>query len=323
MKEKIVPLYLLTGFLGSGKTSVLNNILEKLKNKKVGLILNDFGPVIVDDALINKHGGVVSTRSLHGGQIFCDCLSGSFVQSVVDIAARSPDFIFVEASGLAKPSTLTELVSWVSDKTHGIVTYSGMICVVDAQRYPVVAKVLKTVEEQIVFSDWFILNKIDLVDDEALKAVVTQLRSLHPNGHIYYTTYGKIGTDFLDGILRNKSKTSKQVIDGSSYVGWGEEGRPKSFVLSTKEGVAETILNQFFQTISPSFLRVKGFLRSDDGLYRQINGVGPNVTVVLADKNDEIMNGVMCIYRANFDGQSYIRQVWSTFDTAPSLHIEE
>ncbi|NCB03748.1 MAG: GTP-binding protein, partial [Spirochaetia bacterium] len=90
MMDTSIPLLLVTGFLGSGKTSVINSLLSHLKDKKVALILNDFGSIVIDSAFIQKTGGVVSTKSLHGGQIFCSCLSSSFVKSVVEMVEYGP-----------------------------------------------------------------------------------------------------------------------------------------------------------------------------------------------------------------------------------------
>jgi G3E family GTPase len=78
--KKRIPFYILTGFLGSGKTSVINSLLAQFKDKKIGLILNDFGAINIDSALVQGSSDVVSTKSLSGGQIFCSCLSGSFIK---------------------------------------------------------------------------------------------------------------------------------------------------------------------------------------------------------------------------------------------------
>ncbi|MDD3824028.1 MAG: GTP-binding protein, partial [Sphaerochaetaceae bacterium] len=104
----MVRLYVLTGFLGSGKTSVINSLLGHLTEQRVGLIVNDFGPIVVDSALVASPDSVVVTKSLSGGQIFCSCLSGKFVDSVEAMLPLGPDMIIVEASGLAKPAPLLE-----------------------------------------------------------------------------------------------------------------------------------------------------------------------------------------------------------------------
>ena len=155
-----IPLYLVTGFLGSGKTSIINSLLSQVKEKRVGLILNDFGSIVVDSALIKSSSEVVAIKNLSGGQIFCSCLSGSFVKSVIEMADQNPDFIIVEASGLAKPAPLLELVSIITEKNASkrVTLMEGMMCVIDAERYLTLSQSLMTLEEQVMFSDWFIIQ---------------------------------------------------------------------------------------------------------------------------------------------------------------------
>ena len=160
MKQKSISLFIITGFLGSGKTSVLNSLLEHMQTLQVGLILNDFGSISVDEALVNQSSGIVSTKSLSGGQIFCNCLSGSFVKAIEEMSLLMPDVIFVEASGLAKPSSLMDIIAMVAARTEQRVSYKGMLCIIDAQRYPLLSQSLKTLEEQVVYSDLLILNNI-------------------------------------------------------------------------------------------------------------------------------------------------------------------
>ena len=99
--EKHIPLYLITGFLGSGKTSVINHLLDEFAGKRIGLVLNDFGQIEVDSSLVPT-SGKIHTKGLHGGQIFCSCLSGSFIDTVLEFSDFDPDLVLVETSGLSQ-----------------------------------------------------------------------------------------------------------------------------------------------------------------------------------------------------------------------------
>jgi len=322
MNNESIPFFLITGFLGSGKTSLLNSMLEQLSDRKIGLILNDFGSIVVDESLINHRGGVVSTKSLHGGQIFCDCLSGSFIQSIAAMASFSPDLIFVEASGLAKPASLTEIVSWVSKQTNGAVNYAGTVCVIDAERYPIVSQALKVVEEQVVFSDWIVLNKVDLVGAKDVAAITRQLDSLLPNASIFKTSYGSVPAQLLSSMFSENVKIrTMSMKETAAYIGWGDEGRPKSFVLSVKGDVGIEVLEPFVKTISPSFFRIKGFLRRKEGGYYNISGIGANVNITSIMQDTPITEGLVCIHSASFDGESYVRRTWDGMGDLPPLQI--
>ena len=192
-----IPVFLITGFLGSGKTSLLNSLLRQLEGKRVAVVLNDFGQIGVDSALVPRQDGIV-IHELKGGQIFCSCLSGSFVETILRFESYQPELVLVEASGLSKPSPLLEIVTWIQSRSLNRFSYRGMICVIDALRFLPLSKALLTLEEQVVFSDLFILNKTDLVDDSTLSQVENTLLKIQPQARIIYSTYGAVPLSILD-----------------------------------------------------------------------------------------------------------------------------
>ena len=101
----MIPYLFISGFLGAGKTTLLNNLLKRYAHLKIGVIVNDFGELAVDNMLIDKAGVTGEILELRAGQIFCSCLSGQFVDSVLAYEAIQPDLLLVECSGLAKPAT--------------------------------------------------------------------------------------------------------------------------------------------------------------------------------------------------------------------------
>ena len=98
MKDKS-KLYLLTGFLGAAKTTFLTNVLKDLEGKKLAVIMNEFGKVGIDGALIQKEG--MELVEINRGSIFCSCLQLSFVSALIEMADRNMEYVFVESSGLA------------------------------------------------------------------------------------------------------------------------------------------------------------------------------------------------------------------------------
>ncbi|MCG8566209.1 MAG: hypothetical protein MI747_14125, partial [Desulfobacterales bacterium] len=105
----MIPYIFLTGFLGTGKTTLLNSLLSKYRGMKIGVIVNDFGDMDVDAGLIDASALAGEVQELKSGQIFCSCLSGSFVESVLAYREIKPDLLIVECSGLAKPSGLKDI----------------------------------------------------------------------------------------------------------------------------------------------------------------------------------------------------------------------
>ncbi len=318
-----IPLYLVTGFLGSGKTSIINSLLSQVKEKRVGLILNDFGSIVVDSALIKSSSEVVAIKNLSGGQIFCSCLSGSFVKSVIEMADQNPDFIIVEASGLAKPAPLLEIVSIITDKTKQRVTYGGMMCVVDAERYLTLSQSLMTLEEQVMFSDWFIINKSDLVNEEVLASTVAKITSLRPLAPVYTSSYGLFSDAMMKQLNEEISPTLISFKDAHLYAGWGTHGRPKNCVFIPEGPYEIRHIEELLTSIAHAMLRMKGFLSLHEGNKALlVDVVGPHVKVIVTENPIDTEIGVVCIYSAKVDAISLITQKWSLISNSTIRCIE-
>lgn len=323
MKQSI-PFYILTGFLGSGKTSVINSLLSQFTDKKIGLILNDFGSIAVDDALVQGSSDIVSTKSLSGGQIFCSCLSGSFIKSVIEMSTYDVDIILVEASGLAKPVPLLEIASIITDQGKGRVTYGGMVCIVDAERYHLLSQALKTIEEQIVFSDWFIINKSDLVGKESLEETKASIASLKPHAPIYTTTFGSVDTEMMRQFDEQGMYSPIAIEDATPYHGWGVQGRPKNCLFTVEQPFEMAELEKLFTSIAPQMLRIKGFLpakEADKAVL--VDVVGSHVKLGLIDRANTFSMGVICIYNPSVDAVSLIQETWAGISTTASSCVEQ
>jgi len=321
--KKRIPFYILTGFLGSGKTSVINSLLAQFKDKKIGLILNDFGAINIDSALVQGSSDVVSTKSLSGGQIFCSCLSGSFIKSVVEMSRFDVDVILVEASGLAKPVPLLEIASIIIDQGQGTVAYGGMVCIVDAERYHILSQVLKTVEEQIVFSDWFIVNKKDLVSEEVLKATVSSIEALKPNAPIFTTTFGLVDKEMMKQFEEQNIYSPVALQDSTPYHGWGVQGRPKNCVFSAEQPFELGELKRLFTSVAPQMLRIKGFVPAKEaGKVVFVDVVGNHVKLGLIDTPTSFSMGVMGLYNPSVDAVSLFQQTWASISGSPSTCVE-
>jgi len=302
-----VPVFLITGFLGSGKTSLLNNLLGQLDGKRVAVVLNDFGQIGVDSALVRAQDGIL-TQELKGGQIFCSCLSGSFVETILRFEAYQPDLVLVEASGLSKPSPLLEIVTWLQDRSLHRFSYRGMLCVIDAQRYLPLSKALMTLEEQVVFSDLFILNKVDLVDQTTLLQVEQALLALQPQARIIHSTYGAVPFSILD-IQADPLRTISLATE--KYQGWGTFGRPRTSIFLPNEATTAIELEQFLQTVAHRFYRIKGFLPIRPGWQVFISTVGPQIEIREQACPEKLpSHGLVCIHRADLPAKTILADVW-------------
>ncbi len=275
LKEKI-PLYLIIGFLGSGKTSLLNTIIEQQIWKRAGIIVNDFGSLNIDSSLLTDSSDIVRTE-LSGGQIFCSCLSGSFVDAVAGYASVPIDVLFVEASGLAKPNPLIEIMEWADRRSDHAFDFRGMLCVIDAERYMVLSQAVNAIKEQALYSDVLILNKCDLVSESTLDALSDSLQLIHPGIPIVRTTFGRVPAELLTQMRFTADRL--RGIDPAEYRGWGASGRPISIRLSPAGAVPVEALQQFLSAASPKTFRIKGYVQTEEHGLILVNCVGSRISL--------------------------------------------
>lgn len=195
MRNDPLPLLLLTGFLGSGKTSTLQHWLghTTVPLKRVAVIINDFGEVNVDAALLQRRQ--LELRSITGGCVCCQSFDDLVEQ--VSRLADSPDFDFVwiETSGLADPEEVLDHLSSaeLQDKT----VLRRMILVLDGSDFPCSWRGRAVQEEQIRYADLVLLNKADRLDDAVRRRVEVALRELNPQAELFSTHHGIVDPERL------------------------------------------------------------------------------------------------------------------------------
>ncbi|HEY0256997.1 MAG TPA: GTP-binding protein, partial [Candidatus Methylacidiphilales bacterium] len=195
MRSQPLPLLLLTGFLGSGKTTTLGHWLShtNVPLKRTAVIINDFGSVNVDAALLARRQ--LELRSITGGCVCCQ----SFEDLVSQVAALAdnPDFdlVWIETSGLADPEEVLDHLS--APELQEATVIRRLILVVDGTDFPCSWRGRAVQEEQVRYADLIVLNKTDRLDDAARQRVEISLRQINPSAKIITSTHGKIDPALL------------------------------------------------------------------------------------------------------------------------------
>ena len=214
-KKNLVPVSLLTGYLGAGKTTVLNHVLANQEGYKVAVIVNDIGEVNIDASLIAKGGAVTQKDEnlvpLSNGCICCT-LKVDLMNQIVELANSGRfDYILIEASGICEPGPIAGTICMLdgSDPSFNLpaVAYLDSITtIVDAKRmadeFGAGKALLKDdldeedienlLIQQIEYCTTIVLNKIDDVTAEEKKAVLEVIKALQPEAKIIETNYGKV-----------------------------------------------------------------------------------------------------------------------------------
>lgn len=218
MKTKDIPVLLLTGYLGSGKTTLVNKILSNRKGIKFAVIVNDIGEVNIDASLIEQ-GGVVGKKddslvALQNGCICCT-LKMDLVEQLHEITQQGRfDYIVIEASGICEPAPIAQTICSIPTLgpkyiEGGVARLDCIVTVVDALRmrdeFGLGSDLLrKNIDEedlenlviqQIEFCNIVLINKVAEVTPEELAHVKQIVRALQPQAQILECNYGDVDLD--------------------------------------------------------------------------------------------------------------------------------
>ncbi|MBR6955628.1 MAG: GTP-binding protein, partial [Firmicutes bacterium] len=151
----MIKLIMLTGFLGSGKTTLLQKLIDEYAGHRIGVLINEFGAVSIDSELVEGNG--IDMTELSNGSIFCACLKDKFVEALVELSGKDIDYLFIEASGLADPANMEDILKGLEKHLDRRYDYVHSVCIVDSTSYPDLIEVLESLDHQVVFSDIIIL----------------------------------------------------------------------------------------------------------------------------------------------------------------------
>ena len=299
--ENKTKLYLLTGFLGAGKTTFLTNVLKELPENKVAVIMNEFGKVGIDGTLIKKDG--MELVEINRGSLFCSCLQLDFVSALIEMADRNMEYVFVESSGLADPSNIGEFLEAVEYSKGDVYDYSGAICLIDGVNFLDQVEDIETVERQLKFSHLIVISKVDLIDDHKLQDIKSKIREINDKADIVESINGNVDYNFLE-----KDLMEKQWIESEDTTNT-PENKPKTLTLTYDGELTKEKLSQFLDIIKNDSYRIKGFFKLEDG-WNQVDVVGKIIDYKQTDKGEKISELVII----SKIGNQIIRPIFSAWE---------
>ncbi len=195
--EAAIRVYLILGFTGSGKTTLVNRIVEWTSSAtRLMVLINDFGDQELKPTLIRERN--VEVLELAVGSTFCVCEMGDFLKILHRIAfVLKPEALVFEACGLADPLFLEKAIE--NPLLKGAFTVKGRFCVVDAAHFLDQFETLVVTEKLAASGDCFIINKIDMSEKETVDRVKNVILSLNPEAKLVETCFARTNLEDIFG----------------------------------------------------------------------------------------------------------------------------
>ncbi len=280
----VTRVYFITGFLGSGKTTLLNRIIKRFpKDRKLTLLVNEFGEIGVDGTLVE--GDDIDMMEISKGSIFCVCVKTDFIKGLYELNTTvQPDVLLIESTGVANPSDLKKDLKLpiFNDRFD----FREQFCLVDAVHFADAYEVYASLEKQIASSSVFIINKIDQASPEMIAETKEIIARFLPEPLFFETTYADIPLDRfleLEGEGKRAGKASSGLPSDGPRLSDAElekflddlldspdlEITPPDMLMSVGyhwkgRDIAE--VKQVADRLPPAVVRAKGFLEDENGM---------------------------------------------------------
>jgi G3E family GTPase len=250
-----IPLLILTGYLGAGKTSLLNHLLglPSIRERRPALIINEFGAIGIDGQKVAP--GAWTTFEINRGSIFCICIKTDFVKTLTTIADDlRPGLVIVEATGVADPCDIEQFLEVPT--LAGRFRVEASVCVVDAAGFTRIAAFLQAARRQVLWSDGLAINKTDLVTPADLAVLRKVLAGLNPRAPQIEVAQGRVPDEFLQHLTHERRPASAVERPPDDLV---------SVSLQTGRVAERAAFMDAIRTLGERLLRLKGTVQFQEG----------------------------------------------------------
>ncbi len=185
-----VPVTVITGYLGAGKTTLMNRILSDQHGKKYAVVVNEFGEEGIDNDLIVDADEEIF--EMNNGCICCT-VRGDLIRIIGTLLKRNDQFdgVIIETTGLADPAPIVQTF-FVDEDLKDRIALDAVVTVADAKHLATQLEGGHEAKEQIAFADVIILNKTDLVDDAGVQDALLRISGLNPFARVHKTTKSNV-----------------------------------------------------------------------------------------------------------------------------------
>ena len=263
-RMKIMDVFIVSGFLGAGKTTLIRHLLTSNIQGigKIALIVNEVGNIGIDGTLLS--GKNVDMMEITSGCICCT-LKTDFSKAIQEIHDRvSPDFLVVEATGVAQPGDILDTL--YEPPANKFSRIRHLVTVVDADFFKAKDMFGPFYDNQIRCADTILLNKIDLIPSESVSDIQTSLQEMNPNATIFATQHCAVDPHLLLTVDSEHMKKADQEHHVRAHHDHDhpDEGGFQAFSFEEKRPFDREKLEAFLQSLPPNLFRLKGWARFPD-----------------------------------------------------------
>lgn len=273
---------MITGFLGSGKTSLLKEILKTIGSEsRIAIVQNEFAPGKSDSVELENTGRKFDLLEVNNGSVFCACQLDNFVSRLDDfLETFNPEIIFLEATGLADPISMGQILQSpeVSEKIY----LSGIWAVVDAINFDKSLKYVQRVKHQIQLADLIVINKTDKLESEI--KIHPQIKEWNQSAPVELAKFGAFNS--LAEHLKTLFLPDKG-IGNTDRFSKNEAGSPRpdigSCVIRTQKIISEDMIRKFWNQNKEKIYRMKGFIRISKEEYIMVQSIFDQIEIKKVD----------------------------------------
>lgn len=272
MKKELI---IISGFLGSGKTTFLQSLIARNAGRNIAVLINDFGKVPVDGTLLARAGVTDDVYEIAGGSVFCSCLTETLVKTMHNIAKLPVDLVLLEASGMSDPSGIDKMLKLA--KLDELFDHTATFCLFDPVKSLKLAKVLEVIPRQLASASCAVLTKCDAYSKEERDTARAYIAAKEADLSVFESYHGEI-------VQNNISESLSDIAHRTAV-------KQFSFGFNTPQTRPDSVqiyaLSQKISELVPYLaddcvLRVKGFVQASDGIWF-LSDTGTGIEVNPAD----------------------------------------